>query len=152
MKHFVSGFFSTLILLLCLTPVGGLALGHHQSGIIGQTAYGRTCDPSGCVPNLVPMRLMIHSDRGWLVADIRSDEDGFFEIALKPGLYLIAPYFVTPSAEGELVPVGEPFSILVEKKEYTFLAISYVPLVQPTPPTRPPSLPPPPPLPVPTAG
>jgi hypothetical protein len=153
MKRIVSGFLSTFALVLCLTPLGAVALGHHQSGIIGQTAYGRTCDPLGCVPNLVPMRLMIYSDRGRLVEDIISDEDGFFEIALNPGLYHIAPYFVTPSAEGELVPVGAPFSMLVEKKDYTFLTIFYVPLVQPTPPpTRPPSFPPTPPLPVPIGG
>ena len=149
MKHFVSGVLWAVTLLICLTPVGALAVGHHQSGIVGQTAYGRTCDQYGCVPNLVSMRLMLHSDRGRLVADIISDEDGFFEIPLKPGLYHVAPYSVTPSPTGELVPVGQPFPILVEKKEYTFQMIWYVPLTQPTRPTRPPSFPPPPPLPVP---
>jgi hypothetical protein len=138
-----------VLVALCLAPPQLLALGHHQSGIVGQTAYRQNCDLSGCVPIRMPMRLFFYDDRGRYVTDVISDADGFFEVALKPGLYTVAPYFVSLSPEGHFVPVGLPVPVIVEKKEYTALWLHYVPRVQPTPPIRPPSLPPPPPLPMP---
>ena len=152
--HLTFGDMKTLPLLLALialglTPYRLPALGHHQSGIAGYTAYGIICDVSGCVPNFTSMRLLIYSDRDRLVADVTSDSDGLFEVALKPGSYFLAPYFVPATPDAELVPVGQPFPVLVEKKEYTTIGINYVSI--PGRPPRPPSppYPPFPPLPIP---
>jgi hypothetical protein len=115
------------LLTAWLTPIAAQALGHHQSGIIGQTVLGATCDPDGnCVPHAVPMGLLIHSDSGEFVADITSDSDGGFEIALKPDTYILTPYFAPP--ESIFIFLGAPVRVTVYKKQHIVTVVDYFPL------------------------
>ena len=141
---------SLALLALCLAPAELPALGHHQSGIIGQITFGRSCDVFGCDPVPTPLRVLIYSDRERLVADIATEPDGIFEVALKPGAYLVASFFLPAAPDAPLVPTGrQPIPVLVEKKDYTVFGVHYVslpqpPLRPPSPPTIPPPLPHPP--------
>jgi hypothetical protein len=131
------------LLALSLASLGAFAQAHHQSGIIGQTALGEICDLDGnCVPNLVPMHLLIHSDQGRFIADIATDADALFEIALKPDSYFLTPYTLPVPSNPSIIAIGGPVSVTVRKKEYAVTLVSFVPFSPQLP--RPPVLPPPP--------
>ena len=139
-------YITSLLLGLCLAPFGAAALGHHQSGMIGQTTLGEICDLDGnCVPNVVPMNVAIYSDTGRFIADIATDENGVFEIALKPGSYILTPYFPPAPPERGFIALGGPIPVTIDKKEYRITLVPFYPF-SPIP-GRPPNVPPPPPSP-----
>jgi len=59
-----------------------------------------------------------------LIADIQADLDGSFEVDLKPGTYILTPYF--PSLEGSGVLLGASTTVVVEKKEFTIVVLPIV--------------------------
>ena len=60
-------------------------------------------------------------EKGQLVAAVDSDDQGFFEINLKPGDYVLAPYVPAPDPDSPRVGSVEPaFTwVTVTKKSFT---------------------------------
>lgn len=97
------------LLFGCLLPVATQAQdnqGHNQSGIVGQIEQA---------PG--PWHIRIVTGDGRFVADIQADDSGFFEVNLKPGTYILTPYF--PSVDGSGALLGASTTVPVEKKTFT---------------------------------
>ena len=65
-------------------------------------------------------RLVIIDGDGDKVTEVRSGEDGRFEVALPPGEYLIVP-----APGGDPFPNGQPVAATVVPGEYTDVVIDY---------------------------
>ena len=110
------------LLAACLLPMDVRAeghQGHHQSGVSGQVER---------VILFHHWNVSIVSDTGDVVADFLTNEDGSFEVNLKPGSYILTayiPYFGTPGTV-----YGTPVQVTVEKKQFAsvFLPIALPPL------------------------
>jgi hypothetical protein len=104
------------LLIGCLLPAATRAQqnqGHHQSGIIGQIEQ---------VPG--PWNVRIVSGEGKFVGDIQAADNGFFEVDLKPGTYVLTPYILSIDGTGALLGVSTTVS--VEKKEFTTVELPVV--------------------------
>jgi hypothetical protein len=98
---------------VCLLPVGARAAQHFQSGIIGVVGETNTWNTirvfDGRKPILVPI-----------------DADGFFEVDLKPGKYVLTPLFI-PVASPVWDPIfpsyGTPIPVVVAAHHFTLVEI-----------------------------
>ena len=65
-----------------------------KSGVVGQAFISRAiCYPlSSCAQPVHAQVTVLVYEKGELVAAVDSDEQGFFEIPLKPGEYVLMPY------------------------------------------------------------
>jgi hypothetical protein len=79
---------------------------HKESGIIGQVEE---------FPG--PWNIHIVSKKGKLLENIQANDSGYFEVELKPGTYVLTPYFTSIDGTGELV--GASTTVIVYKKEFT---------------------------------
>jgi hypothetical protein len=68
------------LLAVCLLPIGARAAEHHKSGIIGQVE----------VPGLYNV---IGVSDGRNTIPVLVEPDGFFVVDLRPGDYVLTPYF-----------------------------------------------------------
>ncbi len=123
------------VLAFSLTLETVYAQAHHQSGIIGQAFVSSSyCVQLGPPPRPCPdarpisATILVYSEGGELVAKIETDEDGFFEVNLKPGNYAVAPYIPPPPPGSGSVGRVEAFwtSVTVKKKEFTHAWVLYV--------------------------
>lgn len=89
----------------CLLPVTTQAKDDH-SGIIGQIEE---------LPG--PWHVRIVAANGGFVADILADDSGSFVVDLKPGDYILTPFF--PSIDGTAQLVGVSTPVTVDKKAFT---------------------------------
>jgi hypothetical protein len=113
------------LLAACLLPTGagGQAnQGHHRSGIIGQVV-GLPTFVTECNVRIVS------SDGGKFFADIPTVADLHFAVTLKPGVYTLVPYPVSPVAN-LFIPAGLPVVVRVEKKDLTELTLVFTPKPQ----------------------
>jgi hypothetical protein len=106
------------LLFACLVPVTSLARDNHKhdhgkSGVIGQIVQ---------LPG--PWHIRIDTEPDTLVEDIQAEEDGSFEVDLKPGTYLLTPFF--PSIDGTAELVGVTQTVTVQKKEFTTVELLIV--------------------------
>ena len=101
------------LLTLSITPIdalaGGadqsrgqhLAKGHYKSGIVGQSVltygYGGRVGEANIEP--YPTTITVFSGEGEPVTTVETDEDGYFEVFLKPGDYTLRAY-VPPIPDG----------------------------------------------------
>ena len=92
------------------------------------------------------MNVAIYSDKGRFIADIVTDENGVFEIALKPGIYILMPYFPPAPPERGFAAFGGPIPVTIDKKEHTITLVPFYPYT-PNLPDPPVILPPHPPSP-----
>ena len=106
MKIFTTKFIVCAALLIgCLLPVAAQAKDDH-SGIVGQIEE---------LPG--PWHIHIVEANGRFVADIQADDSGSFVVDLKPGAYILTPYF--PSIDGTGTLVGASTPVTVDKKAFT---------------------------------
>ena len=127
MKAIINTFAVSAVLLLgCLLPVAGQVRnipGHHESGIIGIVDAGQS--NGGLVPGLWHVEVI--SDTGKLVANLETDEQGFFGVDLNPGNYVLTPVDIPNATPGQPVPniviVGPPTSVRVAKNRFTFVVL-----------------------------
>lgn len=108
-----------------MMPVADSALptnqGHHQSGITGQVV-GLPTFIHQCHIGIVS------SDGGKVDADIITDTDLRFQVALKPGIYTLVPYVVnTPPL---FIPPSSPVVLRVDKKDFNEAVLIYTPRPQ----------------------
>lgn len=107
-----------VLLFACLAPNASFAgdkVKHEprKSGIIGQVVQ---------LPGPWDIRIVTEDDT--LVTDIQADDDGAFEVDLKPGTYILTPFF--PSIDGTAELVGVAATVTVEKKEFTTVELDIV--------------------------
>jgi len=138
------------LLLLVLLVSGQLAFGEtKQSGIVGQSLIPTYCPRSECTRPF-PTTITVYSEKGRLVETLQTDGEGLFLIHLKPGVYTLlmsgppAPPPPPPRPDPPFPPPGPqtflpsiPFTIQVERKEFTAVTLLYrlpffrPPLVEP---------------------
>jgi hypothetical protein len=101
------------LLFACLMPVTSFAKDKHKhkhdpdkSGIIGQIVQ---------MPG--PWYIRIDTKKDKLVEVIQAEQDGSFDVDLKPGTYILTPFFSSVDGTAELV--GVTATVTVEKKEFT---------------------------------
>jgi hypothetical protein len=114
--------------------------GYSLSGITGQSLFVVPCATGslGC-PDPAPIQTFIAvfsivskrkggttEETSELVADIKTDEAGHFEIALKPGTYVLVPHLTPDIGDPTSNPVGILTTATVQKKQFTRVAINYV--------------------------
>lgn len=109
------------VLFTCLATATSFAsdknnpvAGNGKSGIIGRI---------GELPG--PWHIHIDTGNGKFVEDIQADNYGSFQVDLKPGTYLLTPFF--PSLDGTAQLVGVTTAVTVEKKQFT---TAILPIVQ----------------------
>lgn len=112
------------LLAVCFMPVTAFAQeGHHQSGVTGQVfisvcpvvRLGENCDRP------YPTGITIITDDGQFVTEVVTDEEGRFEVLLKPGDYILIP-----KGAGEATfPRVDELAVHVEKKQFTAVTIVY---------------------------
>lgn len=95
-----------------------------KSGIEGQVFIGPTCpvvvEGSPCPDRPFQATITILDSRGVRVRQFQTDEQGRFQIPLKPGTYTLVP---EPS--DILVPHADPESVQVREASYTEVTVSY---------------------------
>jgi hypothetical protein len=93
------------LLFACFAPITSLARNQHahqKSGIIGQVVQ---------LPG--PWHIRIDTIENQFVEDILANDDGSFDVDLKPGTYLLTPFF--PSIDGTAELVGVTATVTVNK-------------------------------------
>ena len=113
------------LLAVCLLPISARAAGHYQSGIIGQV------ETPGAY-NVIE----VFDGRNSIAVLVETD--GFFVVDLKPGRYVLTPYFITMVGPGQATPnntglQGAAIRVMVTGHHFTFVEIP-VPRL-PVPPT-----------------
>jgi hypothetical protein len=113
------------ILFIALIVVAHLAgaAGHH-SGIMGQV-FLIVCPvigPAGCPPEPYQTTISIFNDKGKLVEEVTTDEEGLFTVDLKPGSYRLVPKNPEPP---HIWPFAYPQDVRVERKQFTEVTIDY---------------------------
>jgi hypothetical protein len=109
------------LLAVCLLPIAARAAEHSHSGIVG------------LVDETNAWNQIEISNGSWTIW-VPIDVDGSFEVDLKPGTYVLTPYFIPVYVPGQPVPniivSGTPITVMVTKHRFTFVEI-YVPRLLP---------------------
>lgn len=148
MKNLATNFLLGIALLSACSRTTDLRAGenpgHHRSGIIGQAVVtlnatvtlndgpllGEPLWPIECTVKVY--RMPDWSLKDWdskpktfdveLVAEVPTDAEGYFEVALKPGTYFLLPQ-APPPPPGPIAIVGTisplPSFVTVTRKQYT---------------------------------
>ena len=104
-------------LVVCVPRATARAEGHHQSGVVGQVVWA-AWDPTTPVHCFVS----VVTDSGKAVTALETDANGLFRVALKPGTYLLTPFWPQPS---DAVFAGPTQRVTVEKKDYTVVVMPF---------------------------
>jgi hypothetical protein len=110
------------LLAVVFIPCSAVAEGHHQSGINGQTVL-YTCPvvfPDSDCYRPYPTGFTVMTDNGRFVTNVVTDDQGRFEVFLKPGSYELIP----DGAEDGF-PLVKTLVVRVEKKQFTPVTIVY---------------------------
>jgi len=115
-------------LLLCVQTA--FAQGKH-SGVIGQSVIFVCAGPFPCLEYSYATTIFVYSEKGRLIETVATDEDGFFTVYLKPGVYTLVPAGPPqppPPPPGipqsvNIYPLGYPVTVEVEFKEFTWAKI-----------------------------
>jgi hypothetical protein len=122
-----------LLALLCCAQFG-LAQGRH-SGVAGE-AFINSCPvigPFECPLTPYETTISVYSERGRLIKEVETDENGLFAVKLNPGVYTLVPAGpppLPPPAPGfppvELIyPRAEPVTVEVKARRFTEITIIY---------------------------
>ncbi len=113
MKNLRSTLILCAALFACLPLSGAPATGkgYHLSGVTGQVKG-----------NILfhNWNVLVTSDKGRVVADILTDENGNFTVDLKPGSYVLVAYITSVGAHPLIF--GTPVGVTVEKKQFVPVA------------------------------
>jgi len=110
------------LLAVAFIPGNAVAEGHHQSGINGQAVL-YTCPvvfPGSDCYRPYPTGFTIVTDNGRFVTNVVTDDQGHFEVFLKPGNYELIPDGVYDG-----FPLVKTLVVRVEKKQFTPVTIVY---------------------------
>jgi hypothetical protein len=113
MKNIKTGLITWIgLLAVCLLPIGARAAEHYQSGIIGQVE----------APGIYNV---IGVSDGRNTTPVLVEPDGFFVVDLKPGDYVLTPYFINFLA-GPPGPrlTGTTIRVRVKGHHFTIIDIS----------------------------
>lgn len=96
-----------------------------DSGIRGTTAAGPQCPVeiagSPCPDEPLAAEFDVDAPNGDVVAHVRSDANGRFEVALQPGRYVLDPE--PPSDSG--FPFGKPLDVVVRAHRFTRVTVTF---------------------------
>lgn len=109
--------FCVSLLFACLVQTSLRAEGHHQSGIIGAVVWA-TWSPE----TPVQCHVRIETDSGRFITTLETGADGLFRVALKPGTYVLTPYF---PQDGDATLSGPSLRVTVEKKDYADVVMPF---------------------------
>jgi hypothetical protein len=121
MKNIKSGLTAWIALLVvCLLPLGAQATEHNKSGIIGVLETGGSLAATGWVVTVV-------SESGNYITVLQPDIDGFFEVDLIPGDYVLTPFYAPHPGPGQPLPnfviLGPATTVTVAKHHFTFVEL-----------------------------
>jgi hypothetical protein len=117
--------FLAFTVLTCLVSFTVQAAAHPESGVIGVVFIGPTCPV--IVPGIdcgdVPYQtgISIYSKTGRFITEITTDEDGLFEVVLRPGHYILVP----DGAGSNTLPYVTAQEVVVRNKQFTPVVITY---------------------------
>jgi hypothetical protein len=103
------------------------AQGSH-SGIVGQTLLNPRCPVSAPFIDCGPPRpfettVSVYNDKGKLVSEVTSGDDGYFVIYINPGTYTLVP----KNPELPLIyPFSDPQSVVVPFKDFAPVTVLYL--------------------------
>ena len=117
MKNLVNKFLLCAALLAsCFAPVAARAQQDwlsRQSGVFGKVEGG-----------LGVWTVTVVSQSGEFVTSLNTEKRGNFLVYLKPGTYVLTPYFVPPptpgGAQSQLIIEGLPATVKVTVRHFTF--------------------------------
>jgi hypothetical protein len=92
---------------------------HDRSGIIGQVVMA-TWAPSEETP--VQCMVLVTTDAGKAVANVRTTEEGWFIVALNPGTYLLTPHY--PARPNGTV-IGPTTTVTVTKRDFIAVELPF---------------------------
>jgi hypothetical protein len=110
------------LLVVGLMPGNALAEGHHQSGINGEVVLS-TCPvvfPGSDCYRPYPTSITIVTGNGRFVTKVVTDDQGRFEVFLKPGNYELIP-----DGADDGFPLVKALVVRLEKKQFTPVTIVY---------------------------
>lgn len=105
---------------------GHLPQDHYRSGIVGQSVlnYGEFCvqignPPTPCTDSVpYAATVFVYSEKGELVATVKTDEEGYFQISLEPGNYSLTAYTPPPAGPRVGYVVSAYTSVTVRNKQF----------------------------------
>ena len=107
------------LLFACFPQTSLRAEGHHQSGIIGEVVWA-TWSPELETP--VQCHVRVETDSGRFITALETGADGLFRVALKPGTYVLTPFFPQDS---DATLSGPSLRVTVDKKDYTVVVMPF---------------------------
>jgi hypothetical protein len=108
------------LLVACLLPLGAQATDHNKSGIVGVLETGGSLPATGWV-------VTVGSESGNYITSLQPDIDGFFEVDLIPGDYVLTPFYAPQPSPGQPFPNfvirGPATTVTVAKHRFTFVEL-----------------------------
>lgn len=103
-------------------PSGSKFRGHPQSGIVGQVLLSGYCPhlvPGlDCSPRPLPSTIAVLSDKGKVIGQFMTDEEGMFLVNLRPGDYMLV--CIDP-----VLVFAAPVEVNVEPRQFTALTPTF---------------------------
>ncbi len=112
----------TLLPVIAHTADGHDDHGRQQSGITGQTVISANVRVDGVILDGSPVQtsVAVYTAKGRLVTTFNTDAEGFFEVMLEPGNYVLVPYGLSNPF---LTPVHT--AVTVRKRDFTVVTVGY---------------------------
>jgi hypothetical protein len=98
------------LLAVCLLPIGARAAEHYQSGIIGQVEVPGAYNVIGVSNGRSSIAVLVETD-------------GFFVVDLKPGRYVLTPYFYPQVGPLNSFLTGTSIQVMVTRHHFTIIDI-----------------------------
>lgn len=113
-------FVSLLAAVTLLSACGGSA-GSSDSGIHGRAVISPACPVEPCTAAEPPYEGSFVVRKGdQVVATVKTDAEGRFEVRLAPGSYLLQS-----EAEAEALPLLKPVEVTVREHEFTNVTLAF---------------------------
>lgn len=101
---------------VCLMPMAAAAAG--PSGVVGLVEEG----------SLRGWTVSVSADNNTFITSVHTDQDGFFRLNLKPGNYVLTPFYVPHPGRGQPVPnfvvMGPSKSVRVANQHFVFVVLN----------------------------
>jgi len=108
-----------LLAVTVLTACGGSSAGGADSGIRGRALLGPVCPVEPCSASEPPYSgSFVARKDGAVVAKVKTDRQGRFEVSLEPGQYVL-------ESESGGLPLLKPVDITVRAHEFTDVELAF---------------------------